>query len=244
MNVQRYSQTARLILFFLSIAALSPSIAVQANQRLSPDELLRRSLNAMGGSGSFTRLDESWIEREVLLQSEDGTRTITTHQMTKFPDSMTMIALTESDTSFYRYKDGHISASTAENTLRTANEGTTSWFRGFYWREWWVLYARFAKNQQDDVTLQTGEPIHENGRLFHVLHVEPHGAPPYTLHIEDKSWRPAKRLFKSGESDVTDLYSDFEEHDGILFPMTIKSYVNGEQTEDILYSNISFLFNE
>lgn len=231
-----------LVYCFFSVIAAIASIPAQGHQILSADDILRKSSDAMGGSNAFARLRESWIERKLILQSDNGSKTITTHQFTVFPNRMTMIALADGETSFYRYQDMHISASTSDNILQDANEGTTAWFRGFYWREWWVLYARFARNQLDDVLVKAGEPILEEGNLYHVLHIEPQDTEPYTLHIDNKSWRPIKRVFKSGENNITDLYTDFQKHDGILFPMMIKSYVDGKQSEDIHYSNISFLF--
>ncbi len=233
-------------LVVLVLLALTPGTAVAevGTQPLPAVEILDRSLEALGGFELFARMRESHIDRALHFHPAGGSPPLRTVQKTRFPHTMLMkVHRDEGEDQSIRLHGTTIESAEGSGAFEPADQGTADWFRGFYWREWWVVYARYAWHGLGEVWLESLPPVRVDGRSYHVILVEPRDASEYRLFIDAETWRPARREFRSGDRHTVDVYSEYERFDGVLFPTRIDSFADGQLTEEILYSEVSFSFD-
>ena len=230
---------------FTLLLHCSAAASQSAESTLTATQILDRSIEAVGGFERFAAIRASRIERTLYFDPDDRTDSLRTIQHTTFPHTMQMeVHRPNGQGQLLQYHGHVITVGTTQDDLAPAEDGTRDWFRGFYWREWWVVYARYAWHGLSEVWLAAEPPVVENGVTYHVISIEPRDADPYRLFIDAATWRPAMRKFRGGDREVVDVYSDYRESNGVLFPMRIDSYIEGDLAEEIVYSDTSFTFDE
>ena len=236
-GVGRGMKTTILLLAALTAFAAQP-IAAQDPESLTPSEILARSVEAMGGAERFARIRKVRAERTLEPLPAGSQPKVRTLQVATFPHTMEMTAESGETTTLLRYEVMRVDRGTERSDLAPASAATRTWFRGFYWREWWVIYARYAWHGLGEVWLEALPMEVRDGRRCYGVSVEPRDAPAYRLYVDAETWRPAQRIFSAGDQEVVDRFLDYRRFDGVFFPTRIESSVDGKPAEDIRYLGI------
>jgi hypothetical protein len=71
----------------------------------------------------------------------------------------------------------------------------------------------------------------EDGRSFHILRIVPDGGRPFDLWVDAGTWRIDRVVEKTAAATTANLFSDYREVDGVLFPFASR-LTNGEAKYD------------
>ena len=234
----RFPAVALLALLALASSPASAQAAPTASQ------LLDRSVEAMGGFESFARLREVRIERVRSSHSVGSEETERIALDARFPHTMTIRRSGGATPTVHRYRGGRVTTGPSEGALETASTEVGARVRDLYWSEWWMIYARYAWHGLGEVWLEALEPQTIDGRTYDVIRVRPRDVGEYRLLIDRNSQRPARRVLELAGTETIELFSDFEEHDGILFPRTVEILVGGEPAAVMTTPSISLVFDD
>lgn len=223
-------------------AARADAAPADATSRPTASAVLEASIEAMGGLETFARIREVRLERTTTA-GEPATE-IRTSQHALFPHTMRLHIGVGGEEIIYRYQGMRVAAGRAGQALAPADDETRDRLRDLYWREWWVVYARYSWHGLGEVWIEALEPQVVDGRLCDVVRLRPRDAGDYLLYVDRESRRPARRVFDSGDGEITDVFSDFVEHDGALFPFTVETYRDGQRVEVTSYASASLTLDK
>ncbi len=221
-----------------AVLCVLASCAGAAAQAPTASSILERSIDAMGGFENFARLREVRIESTSVTAGSPSEIGIV--RVAKFPHTMTIDYERGKETERYRYEGMQVTAARLPGSLEPAGEELRDRVRQSYWREWWVVYARFAWHGLGEVWLEAGD---DDGRGYYTIRVRPRDAGEYRLLVDAETLRPVRRIYSVAGGDIVEAFSDFETLDGILFPTTVELYLDGELMQTVRHTSIAVEFD-
>lgn len=210
-------------IFSIIALILVPVAATAQSGDLPPTDLvLRASVQAVGGMEKFARLKRIEIDRRIA--APDGAA-IAADRITGAPPYL-LTQYVDGENAPRRTYDSRKKAQHGVNAERLAAN------RSFFWREWWMLYARFAGAGLGEVfiTART-DADREPGAI--VLDIQPRDADAYRLILDAATHLPQSREFDLDGAEIRDVFSDYRPIGGLFLPHRITSFRNGERTEEI-----------
>lgn len=211
-----------------ALAGLIVSAATFA-EAPTPAEILESSIAATGGFETFARLRA--VEIEMVSKSRGGEQ-VRLLSSARLPHRMVRRRSGPGGTRVVAYDGGRVSLVSGSDEVAAGADAARD-ARSRYWRDWWILYARYAWHGLGEVWIDALEPRTVGEEEYHALRVRPRDANEFELLIHAESHRPAAVTFTAGGEAVTRFFDEFRNFDGILLPTRITTAGTGTKPETL-----------
>lgn len=215
----RILATAGLVVFLGNAAAFAESP--------TPAEILESSIAAAGGLETFARLRA--LEIDSLKTAGDG-EPVRSRSSLRLPNAMQWQSSQRGSERVVRYEGGRVAQVSGSDEV-AVDEREARQIRSRYWRDWWILYARYAWHGIGEVWIDSLELKIVESRAYQVLRIRPRDADEFELWIDAETHLPAALGFDVEGERVTRYFDEYRKTDGLWLPAKITTAVDGQVTK-------------
>jgi predicted Zn-dependent peptidase/outer membrane lipoprotein-sorting protein len=214
----------------VSIPTSPPSeeAPASAESQAAGMELLQQAKQVLGGS-SFQSLKGMRVASTQTVQSPQGEQTIESTLLVSLPNQLRVEQTLPNGMQITIADDGDQMMLKTPRGTQQAPPQIRKQAAGSLWRSLPYLMANL---DDEDLSVQSLGAKTVDGTAYEAVKVTPPAGNPLTLYLDPDSHRPQRmdytQMTRQGPKSQTDVYSDFQTHNGIALPHTTTTYRDGQ----------------